>query len=137
MKRFRRMASSFGLALSAWMLVADVARAANLDWINAAGGFAGTAANWNPAQVPAAADFLNFGINNTYTVTFGVVVPASDHLGIDAGDVTFRFPTAHTNSTVLGVAQNGLSGDLTIESGTLTLLQNLFIAAGVGHTGSL
>src|SRR5262245_53606568 len=137
MKRFRRIASSFGLAMSVWMLWADFARAANLDWINAAGGFAGVAANWNPSQVPVAADFLNFGLNNTYTVTFGANAPASDHLGIDDGTVTFRFPTAHTNSTVLGIAQVGTSADLIIESGTLTLQRNLFVAASAGHTGSL
>jgi len=137
MRRFRRIASSFGLAMSAWMVLADFAYAANLSWNNAAGGFAGTAGNWNPAQVPAAADFLSFGLNNIYTVTFGVNVPTSAELLVEDGEVTYRFPNAHTNSTVLGIAQNGLSAELTIESGTLTLQQNLFMAATAGHTGTL
>ncbi len=103
MKTFRRLAGSTALALCAVVQLADFARAVNLNWINAAGGFAGGAANWNPAQVPAAADWLFFGLANTYTVTFGANVPASDEIAVTNGDVTLRFPNPHTNSTVLAL----------------------------------
>jgi fibronectin-binding autotransporter adhesin len=136
-KASRRLASFSGLALSLHLLLADVARAVNLDWINAAGGAAGVAGNWNPAQVPAAADWLSFALNSLYTVTFGAAVPASDHLSVEDGTVTFRFPTAHTNATVLGVAQNGIDAEAVIESGSLTLQRNLYVAATAGHTGTL
>ena len=64
-------------------------------------------------------------------------MPASTELLVNDGEVTYRFPNAHTNSTVLGIAQTGLSAELTIETGTLTLQQNLFMAATAGHTGTL
>jgi T5SS/PEP-CTERM-associated repeat protein len=53
------------------------------------------------------------------------------------GNVTFRFPTAHSNSAVLAVPGAGLSADLTIESGSLTLLQNLYLGQVAGHAGTL
>ncbi|NOT32725.1 MAG: hypothetical protein HOP12_01000 [Candidatus Eisenbacteria bacterium] len=137
MKNFRRIASAFGLVLSFQLLLADFVRAANLDWINVAGGAAGVQNNWNPAQVPAAIDRLLFPLNNTYTVTFGSAVPASDELGLRDGVVTFRFPTAHTATTLLGIAQTGDTAKLTIDTGSLTLLRNLYVAAPAGHQGTL
>lgn len=137
MKTLRRFAASTGLAWSLLLCLADFARAANLSWINAAGGAAGVAANWNPVQVPAAADWLTFALNATYSVTFGAAVPASDELLVQDGIVTFRFPTAHTNSTVFGLPGIGTDAEATIESGSLTLQRNLYVGQTAGHDGTL
>ncbi|NOT35085.1 MAG: hypothetical protein HOP12_13120 [Candidatus Eisenbacteria bacterium] len=109
------------LPASAW--------SANLSWINAAGGTAGTAANWNPAQVPAAADWLNFDINNSYTTTFGVAVPQSDHFGVGDGSPTLRFSTPHTVGTVFAVfnVAAGPTPAATISFGDLSVLRNFYI----------
>jgi hypothetical protein len=45
------------------------ARAATITWTNAAGGNWGTAANWNPNQVPGASDTALITSSGTYTVT--------------------------------------------------------------------
>ena len=137
MKLARRGHPAAALTLALALLAPHAASALNLTWINAAGGPAGNAANWNPAQVPVATDWLTFGLASTYSVTFGSAVPASDEFAVTAGSVTFRFPTAHTNSTVLAVPVSGSSATATIESGSLTLQQNLYLGQNAGTSGTL
>lgn len=109
------------VATALLLLVAQVAPAATLQWVNPAGGFAGVANNWSPAQVPTAADLLRFELPNSYQVTFGANAPASAQIGTFAGDVTYRFPTPHVVGDAFAVAPLAgfASVAVRIEAGTL------------------
>ena len=64
-------------AVAGLVACVSTARGTIINWNNAAGGAASTAANWNPAQVPTAADTLVYNLNGTYTVTFSSGVALS------------------------------------------------------------
>ena len=69
------------------------ARAATITWTNAAGGNWGTAANWNPNQVPGASDTALITSSGTYTVTLDSdVTLASLTLGGTSGTQTLDNP---------------------------------------------
>lgn len=112
-----------GIATFALLLAAGGrdAHATGLSWINPAGGNAGTASNWSPAQVPVAADFLTFNLNSSFTTTFNATTPASSGLRFRDGIVTLIFSTPHTVSQTIFLAEAvNDTTTATITSGTLT-----------------
>ncbi len=111
------------------------ANAVPLDWINGAGGFAGVSANWNPAQVPTAADNLRFDVAGTYNVTFGANAPASNQLWVSNGDLQFAFPTAHTTNDVLISSGTNLP-TLRVASGTLVSVNGIRAGSTAGSNGT-
>lgn len=117
---FFRLAS-FALALTASLLSAVPAHAVFLNWNNAAGGNAGTSANWNPVQTPTVADALLFGLPNTFTVTFGSVADSVLSHEYNDGDVTLNMVQPHV---VTGGFQVGARpGDVAttrLTTGTIT-----------------
>src|SRR5262245_23350025 len=135
----RSFAPTSAAVLALLLVNAPGTRAANLTWNDPLGGLAGVASNWNPAQIPVAADNLRFNLNNTYQVTFGVGVPASRQLLMRDGMVTLRFPTPHSVSTLLDVtpAAAGPTPEATVASGTLNVEQDLFVGDVAGRTGTL
>jgi hypothetical protein len=134
-----------GRAIAAWGLAALVAgssaapaRAATLNWINAAGGVAGTAANWNPAQVPTELDLLKFELPGAYTVTFGNVVDSVLSQSIWGGDVTLVFNVTHGVKDGFRVAADaGQIATARLTSGTLRMGKTGIIGAGPGSIGTL
>ncbi|MBL8877745.1 MAG: hypothetical protein JNG88_01395 [Phycisphaerales bacterium] len=94
------------------LLIAGQAKAAVLNWINAAGGSASTSTNWNPNQVPTGADDLTFNIAGNYAVTFNASSASSRTQIFRQGTVTLTMGAAHTTSN--GVAIGDLTGDVSI-----------------------
>ncbi len=66
-------------------LGASTAPAAVLNWINPGGGQTSVTTNWNPAQVPTAADALIFNTPGNYFVTFNPVANAAAGLSFRRG----------------------------------------------------
>jgi len=109
--------------------------AAALSWSAAGGGSAGTSANWNPVQIPVAADDLTFNLNASYTVNFPAGVPTSRTHTYRDGVVTLSNSATHTIT-------NGLTvGSLNLDDATMTLTTgtvNVNAASVVGNaTGSI
>jgi len=57
-------------------------------WMEPAGGFYGTTANWDPIGVPSAADYAEFEISGAYTVSFDGDYTAS-YMDFGRGRVAF------------------------------------------------
>ncbi|MDX2146376.1 MAG: hypothetical protein SFZ23_02550 [Planctomycetota bacterium] len=118
--------------------LADPARAVTLNWNLLGSGSAGTASNWNPAQVPTAADLLVFDLNGVYTVNFPVNVNASSSWSVRRGTMTSAVTGTHTTSgnvTVGSVA--GVAPRLTLTSGTLISNGNVIVGTSAGAIGDL
>lgn len=129
--------SCFGTLVTVTLLVTQVQGAA-LNWNNAAGGAASTAANWLPAQIPAAADDLTFNLVATYTTSFNSAVTASHTHTYKRGTVTLNMINAHTASA--GVVIGDLNGDIatvTLTTGTLTSNASAFVGDAAGSAGTL
>ncbi len=113
-----------GLALS------SSAFGATRSWLNAAGGFVSTPANWSPAAMPVAADILNFNLGTTYSVVFDASVPTVDSDNFfGPGAISISATSPHTATTQFGV----LSG------GTVNLTSGSFTSNGtisIGSSGS-
>jgi hypothetical protein len=75
---------------AAWVGLAAIAgglQAADITWVNSAGGFWNTAANWNPTQVPGPSDHAWITNSGTYTVTNNSqVILAGLTLGGESGN---------------------------------------------------
>lgn len=120
-----RVLRSVGLAAG---FAAASAQAQTLNWNNAAGGPASTAANWNPAQLPTAASSLFFNLNNTYTVTWNASAAASNQHEYNRGNVTLSISSPHSITGQFKVARAStnvaaatlLTGRLNV--GTFTVL---------------
>lgn len=113
----RRRRTALLLALSC-MVFAGAARpglAANLNWINAAGGAATTAGNWSPAVVPGTGDAVGFGLGGGYTVTWQA--PSDSLLAFAATAGRSR----HNFLSPMRLAVNGYvnAESLTVLSGTI------------------
>lgn len=91
------------------------ASAAFLTWDNPGGGQASVAANWTPAQVPAAADVLQFDLPNLYTVFFSSTTPTSSQMLFREGNTSLAFNSPHTVSQIIRL------GDLPSDSVTARL----------------
>jgi T5SS/PEP-CTERM-associated repeat protein len=104
-------------------LVPDGPRGPDIRWTDPSGGGFGTAANWDPPQVPlkdaSHTDTAVFDLDRTYAVDFGISKAAaqrtSDRLVIDAGHVTFE----NANYKVDGLSL--VDPSLVVDAGTLTL----------------
>ncbi len=118
--------------------IARPAAAANLLWQNAAGGMAGIAGNWNPAQVPAEADVLQFNIAGTYTVTFGALVDSVSAHGFYGGDVTLNLNTPHGIASSFAIAP-GVNQVATarLTAGTLRMGTSANVGSGPNTNGTL
>lgn len=124
----------------ATLVGSSTATAAALSWANAAGGTASTAANWSPAQAPAAADDLTFNLLATYPITFNSSSTTSRTQAYRRGTVTLTMSSPHT--TTNGVAIADLAGDLsvvTLTTGSWSSGPNGFVNIGdaAGTTGTL
>lgn len=104
MHRFARpTAPGLVLAVLLATLAAPRTEAVTLNWANAAGGSASTAANWSPAQAPVNADDLRFALAAAFGVTF------------DAGADTVRnWSLAAGNSSLAITGQHVATGTLTL-----------------------
>jgi T5SS/PEP-CTERM-associated repeat protein len=124
---------SAGLALGA-----SGAHAQTLTWNNAAGGSAATAANWNPSQIPTAANDLLFGLTGSYGVTWNAAVASSRSHTYRRGTVTNTFSAAHSTST--GITIGDVSGDnatVSLVTGAWTSVASVDIGNASGSTGRL
>ncbi len=120
------------------LAASHVAPAATLNWNNAAGGAASTAANWSPAQIPTSADDLVFNLNATFTITYNASATASRTHTYRTGTVTMSATTPHSAST--GITVGSLSGDnatLTLTTGTLTSNAAVVVGNTSGATGRI
>lgn len=126
------LSSVAGLAMSAGQAHGSI-----LSWLNLAGGAASTAGNWSPAQVPAAADTLTFGLNSNYTVTFGSPVATSAAHTYKLGTVTLSLTSPNT------VSGNWRVGDVSGDAATSTLATGVLTAGSItignaaGSTGTV
>lgn len=77
-------------------------------WASGVSGSAADATKWNPAGIPAAADYLSFNPPGSYSVTFSAGVPASTLMSVDQGTVTFLIDSPHTTQELLIGANFGL-----------------------------
>lgn len=106
-----------------------------LSWLNAAGGSIGTAANWNPAQIPGAGNTLSFNLAASYPLTFPASVPATANLSFLRGVQTVTINSPHATGLVTIGSTNGQTGTLTLATGTLNAgdvrLGSAFGSAGV------
>ncbi|HYV19767.1 MAG TPA: MopE-related protein [Verrucomicrobiae bacterium] len=92
-----------------------------IGWINPAGGNWNNAANWNPAQVPGAADDAQITLDGTYTVTLDVdAAPGSLTLGGTTGTQTLSLSAALPRTLTLnGPGSVGPHGVIAHSGGTL------------------
>ena len=125
-------------ATMAFLLIADPVWATQLTWKGPLSGNAGTASNWNPAQVPTAADSTTFNVGGTYTVTFSGTVPATTAHFYRSGTVTVVAATGHTMSGVLRVGSVANdNGTLTLSNALLTVGSLVTIGNPTGATGTV
>ncbi len=102
-------------------MAAPVAQAQVMLWNNAAGGSAGTAANWNPVQVPGAANILNFNLAGNFAVSFPATVPTSAQHNYNTGTISLSTLAPHTATTQLVVGLNAASTpNVTLTAGSLS-----------------
>lgn len=115
----RRTLTSLLIALAG---AAPHTSAANLAWNNAAGGSAANAANWNPAQVPVAADSLFFSLSASYPVTLTAATPASTAQRYRIGTVTLSVTSPHSAASALFVSDGNFGAPATLNfvSGSMT-----------------
>ena len=149
MKTPRILASRIA-AIAALLCLAPSLHAASRFWITPTGGTFGTSANWSAtdggaggASVPGAADFANFTLNSTYTVTFAAGV-TNLNLAVQIGTVTFDLGgLTYTLTSTTGVDVGfvaGQTGRLTVRDGILgvdTDGDNVDIGSSAGSTGFL
>ena len=105
-----RLALLIGLVAS--VVGAGVTRAADIQWVNNAGGNWADPGNWSPAQVPAVDDRALITLAGTYTVTISSNdVPTVDGITIGGapGQQTLSLDTGASVS-VIGSAQVGTTG---------------------------
>src|SRR6185436_18369349 len=118
----------FGLAL-----FAGEVRAADLVWTNTAGGNWGTAANWNPNQVPGSTDNAFITTAGTYTVTVNAgATVASLQAGGGSGS---RMVALSSTLTVNGDSLLDTNCTFTITSGALTGAGEITIKGSLNWAG--
>ena len=96
MRLFTRRCAITASTLAAVCGLALPATGANMYWHTATSGLASNPGNWSTAQVPTAADSLQFPFPGTYTVTYNALSSASLRHSYDAGSVTLDCQTPHT-----------------------------------------
>jgi len=104
-----------GLVMTAALLLAVVANAANKDWLGTTSIAWSTAGNWNPSGAPATGDTLLFGITSGQSVVRST---------LDLGAGTFTVGTMAVNNSIANsIMQFGTLGasSYTLTNGTLTL----------------
>ena len=138
-------------AVIAWILSAAApAQAQNKFWVTAAGGSFASSTNWSTsaggasgATPPAAGEFANFTLANTYTVGLGADVNNAG-LFVSNGVVTLDLNSfGYTITGALGTTVGTVAtqtGRLTIKDGILgvdTAGDDVAVGAAVGATGFL
>jgi hypothetical protein len=94
--------------------------ASPIGWVNPAGGNWSTPGNWNPAQVPGAADDAQITLDGTYTVTLDAdATVASLALGGTTGTQTLSLSAAGRTLTLNGPGNVGAHGVIAHVGGTL------------------
>ncbi|XVJ60096.1 MAG: hypothetical protein HEQ23_12160 [Tepidisphaera sp.] len=120
-------------------LMAHSARGQTLSWVNVAGGSAGTAGNWNPAQLPGAANPLVWNLASTYPVTFPVGVASSLAHTYKRGVITLTMGGTHTVGTG-GITVGDVAGDVAtaaLTTGRMNSAGPVIIGDAVGASGTL
>lgn len=120
------------------LISAPVVRAVSLAWINAAGGSAGVAANWSPAQVPTAADAVSYSsLVGTLSIFIPAAIDSVAWLSMTSGAAILDIEGTHTSPR--GVEVNGAVATtrLRIASGTLISDTLLGVSGNVGTRGTL
>ena len=130
-----------GLVLVAGMataLLTNGAHAQTMNWNNAAGGAASTAANWNPVAVPSGVNDLVWNLASTYTVSFNASTAASRTHLFRRGIVTLTASSPHTVSTGITIGDtNALTGTVILSSGTLNSTSSVTLGTVAGSAGVL
>jgi T5SS/PEP-CTERM-associated repeat protein len=133
-----RLGLLLALAAGTCASLAVPATAAVLNWNLLGVGSAGTAANWNPAQVPVAADQLRFDLNGLYTVNFSAAVNASTSWTVIEGTMSAAITGTHTTASNVTVGTlGGVTPRLTLTAGTLLANGNVVCGTGAGANGDL
>lgn len=136
MHPIRRAAATVALAVMLHATLADAALAATRNWAAPINGFAGTAANWNPAVVPTSSDSCVYDFNSSYDVSFANLVPTVAAQIVDWGHVGLILNTPHTVSANAIVGRTaGIPCSLSVREGSLSLLGNTFVGGLSGTTG--
>lgn len=135
----RRGAAGMCAAALTLNVIAPLAEAASLSWVAAANGALGTAANWNPAQVPTASDLLRFDVGpGPYTVTCGAAVPSVVSHDYRQGTVYLQCNQPHDITTQLTVGSGaGQVVTMRLQSGTLESGWSTLVGTGAGADGTL
>ena len=133
-----RSPRSIALAAGAAFACCSPSLATVLFWNNAAGGSAGLATNWNPAQIPGATDVLTYNLVDSYTVTFPASVATTSQQVFNFGSVRLIASAPHTDSRFFGVGfAPGSNATVTISSGSFTSDGPMVIGANATGTGVL
>ena len=138
MIRNRRLLTFF-LVVASFCLVAEIGRAATINWTNAVGGLFNTTANWS-STVPGSADTAEFNLPSaTFTVIFQTNV-TNTKFNVDNGFVSFALSGTNYTTTSAGVGDAigsiaGQTGVLTITDGKIT--GDLTVGTVAGASGFL
>jgi hypothetical protein len=149
-RRMSNAARSWPVLVSAAILFTAGANAADLTWVGGSGNW-NVAANWNPAQIPGAADNAFITTNGTYTVTVPQNTPTTvatltvggasgtQILAIDKTTLTLNGPSlinanGHLDFLAAGSTLAG-AGNLTV-NGTLNWANGAMSGAGTTTIGS-
>jgi T5SS/PEP-CTERM-associated repeat protein len=137
--RHLRSSSAFSLlGPCALALLGSSAHASLLLWNSPVGGSAATAANWSPAQVPAAADDLQFSLGAAYSTTFNATVNASNTHTYRAGTVTLTMTTPHTAAAGMTIGDlNGDSATAILTTGEFNVSGPVIVGDAAGSAGTL
>ncbi len=132
----KSLANVAGLAAACCLSVKSQGQ--TLSWNAIAGGSAGTAANWTPAQVPGVANLLVWNLPNTFTTTFpGTVSQTTSHT-FKRGIVTLSMSSPHTTSSFVRVGDvSGDSATTILSSGTLHAGTGVAVGNASGAVGVL
>jgi hypothetical protein len=124
------------VAVASFIAAGYRAEAANINWTNTASGSWNTAANWNPNNVPGAADtaiITNAGVTVTLDIspTVGGVI-----LGTN-GPGTVTLSLAGQTLVLNGPLTVNPSGSFTVDSGAVVGNANAGLSGTIGWTGGL
>ena len=113
-----------------------------VEWTNASGGAANSAANWQSAILPDATDILGFSVNGTYTVnfsganTYSKILVHAGNVTLDLGGTTQTVNSAMLNGSVTVGRDSGDVASLTLTDGVLSAV-DAQIGRSRGATGTV
>ncbi len=111
-----------------------MAQAANITWTNTAGGDWNVPANWQPNQVPGAADMALITTAGSYNVSVTDNESVSN-LVLGAASGTLTLNILGGTFTVNGTGSDSAHSALVISGGTVTGSGNIVVAGPLTWTG--